>query len=411
MYIPRNLFANLQELPHQPATTPIGNQLTDGTLIDLGGVILIFQSPIQMIKIQNHSAEGMIQKLNQARPQCPVQLHDIQFSFLSAKERAKRVSEKLFEENHYYHSSANNGVQSPGTLSPQVTQGLLTDHSATASSNSAQSIDSYYYGHLFNLWNMSPTYHHPHLNLRYGPVHIPSVDYSHIPEEHRSYVFPTCGHVHAYHKSLESKPCPLCRTVGSFVPLAFAFEPAICSDIPTHVFNSCGHVASYETCAYWSSISVLYRTWPALEYGPICPFCGKELDVTKPFSKLIIQTENGTPWELAVTSNELSSNDNLDTASENASSTIANSVYDDTEAIIQAQRCLFTQQQQSQGSHLSIPLQKNISKVCLSGSISQQENHVSNHNENLNNLRNTVSIKSYQLGNRYPVYAPQLSEK
>jgi hypothetical protein len=77
-----------------------------------------------------------------------------------------------------------------------------------------------------------------------GPFHIPTTDYSNIAEGLRSYVFPACGHVHGYHKSLEGRPCPLCRTRGPFVPIAFAFEPAICYRRPTHVFNPCGHAAS-----------------------------------------------------------------------------------------------------------------------------------------------------------------------
>ena len=55
-----------------------------------------------------------------------------------------------------------------------------------------------------------------------------------------------CGHVHGYHKSLEGKSCPLCRKSGPYVPIAFAFEPSICSRKPTHVFNPCGHVASKQ---------------------------------------------------------------------------------------------------------------------------------------------------------------------
>jgi hypothetical protein len=36
------------------------------------------------------------------------------------------------------------------------------------------------------------------------------------------------------------------------VPIAFAFEPAICGKKPTHVFNPCGHAASEEVHRYLS---------------------------------------------------------------------------------------------------------------------------------------------------------------
>ena len=52
-------------------------------------------------------------------------------------------------------------------------------------------------------------------------------------------VFTACGHVHGYHKSLEGRPCPLCRKHGAFVPIAFEFEAAISDCKPTHVFNPC----------------------------------------------------------------------------------------------------------------------------------------------------------------------------
>lgn len=42
------------------------------------------------------------------------------------------------------------------------------------------------------------------------------------------------------------RPCPLCRSKGPFVPIAFSFESSICSGKPTHVFNPCGHVASKQ---------------------------------------------------------------------------------------------------------------------------------------------------------------------
>jgi hypothetical protein len=107
-----------------------------------------------------------------------------------------------------------------------------------------------------------------------GPLHIPTVDYQHIEEEKRSYVFPACGHVHGYHKSLEGRPCPLCRRAGVFVPIAFAFQPAICaSPKPTCVFNPCGHVASRRVCEQWASRPLFGPSGNPARLRPHCPFC------------------------------------------------------------------------------------------------------------------------------------------
>lgn len=151
--------------------------------------------------------------------------------------------------------------------------------------------------------------------LRCGPIHVPLVDYgSNIEEEQRSYVFPACGHVHGYHKSLDGRSCPLCRKHGPFVPIAFAFEASICDQRPTHVFNPCGHVASHRTCRYWSNLKLVSKSHhpqynspsgpPARPFSPdcrgliaICPFCATHLDSTVPYSKLILQYENGVSWE------------------------------------------------------------------------------------------------------------------
>lgn len=38
------------DMPTTPAYADLGNQLVDGTLIDVGGIILIFQDPITLVK-------------------------------------------------------------------------------------------------------------------------------------------------------------------------------------------------------------------------------------------------------------------------------------------------------------------------------------------------------------------------
>ncbi len=131
-------------------------------------------------------------------------------------------------------------------------------------------------------------------------IRVPTTDYSDIEENHRSYVYPACGHTYSYHKSLEGKSCPLCRTYGPYVPIAFEFEPAICTKKPTHVFNPCGHVASLEACKYWSELKVYTHDLNEIRAKHLCsqcPYCGTRLTDEKPFSRLILQTESGESWE------------------------------------------------------------------------------------------------------------------
>ncbi len=135
-------------------------------------------------------------------------------------------------------------------------------------------------------------------------VHVPVADYSELKEENRPYVYPACGHIFAYHKSIQSRPCPLCRKEGPFVPLAFNFEPAICGDLPTHVFNPCGHISSLKTCKYWSERLFYSKDISnANKLVHACPYCASELagDVSRgtsgeSFHKLGLHTETGEMW-------------------------------------------------------------------------------------------------------------------
>ncbi len=184
------------------------------------------------------------------KPQCPVLFNEIKFSYLNNKQRAVKAIRKATDDN---------------------------------------------------IPVMMP----------FGSVHIPSSDYSDTNEENRSYVFPACGHVHGYHPSMLNKPCPLCRKMGPFVPIAFTFEPAVCDKKPTHVFNPCGHIASLQTCRYWSEIPMFSRNLPSFDMNPICPFCATELvcnesnNITDDnatalsgmcYNRLILQTESGETW-------------------------------------------------------------------------------------------------------------------
>ena len=85
----------------------------------------------------------VIFSLNALRPQCPVLFNSITFSYINSEERVRRA----------YHRLETSG-------------------------------ESYSF---------------------VGPMHIPTTNYDHVEEEQRSYVFPSCGHVHGFHKSLQDR--------------------------------------------------------------------------------------------------------------------------------------------------------------------------------------------------------------
>lgn len=180
----------------------------------------------------------VIERLNTLKPHCPVLFNDITFTYQDAQERMLQARTRAYEA---------------GAFSACV-----------------------------------------------GGIHVPVADYSALNEENRPYVFPACGHIFAYHKSIEGRPCPLCRQEGAFVPIAFTFEPSICNAIPTHVFNPCGHVASQEVCEKWASSTWVYcRDMGRQELVHMCPFCATELvepSESNPYSRLCLQTESGQMW-------------------------------------------------------------------------------------------------------------------
>ncbi|MGH0173516.1 UNVERIFIED_CONTAM: hypothetical protein FKN15_010416 [Acipenser sinensis] len=99
-------------------------------------------------------------------------------------------------------------------------------------------------------------------------------------EDKQPWVYLSCGHVHGYHNwghRSEREPnalreCPMCRTVGPYVPLWLGSEPAfyVDSGAPTHVFVPCGHVCSEKSAKYWSEIPLPHGTHA---FHAACPFC------------------------------------------------------------------------------------------------------------------------------------------
>ena len=115
-------------------------------------------------------------------------------------------------------------------------------------------------------------------------------------EDKQPWVYLACGHVHGYHNwghRSEQEPnaqreCPMCRTVGPYVPLWLGCEPAFYVDVgaPTHAFVPCGHVCSEKSAKYWAEIPLPHGTHA---FHAACPFCATQLSLTQGYAKLIFQ--------------------------------------------------------------------------------------------------------------------------
>jgi len=125
---------------------------------------------------------------------------------------------------------------------------------------------------------------------------FPSRDRAMQVTDKQPWVYLECGHVHGHiewgkHHDGEQHMCPLCRSVGKYVPLWMGNEPAFYIDCapPSHCFKPCGHVCSQETVSYWSRTFLPHGTQA---YNSICPFCATPLDPQEngsSFVKLIWQ--------------------------------------------------------------------------------------------------------------------------
>ncbi|XP_041721970.1 E3 ubiquitin-protein ligase pellino homolog 2-like isoform X1 [Coregonus clupeaformis] len=131
-------------------------------------------------------------------------------------------------------------------------------------------------------------------------------------EERQPWVYLTCGHVHGRHDwgqrperqearggggegegegriSTVRRECPLCRSVGPYVPLWLGCEPAVYVDAgaPTYAFVPCGHVCSERTAKYWADTPLPHGTHA---FRPTCPFCSAPLSSTpQGWTRLIFQ--------------------------------------------------------------------------------------------------------------------------
>ena len=117
----------------------ITNELVDGSLLDVGGAIMMFQSPRSLRAVSaTMDPRQIIDEYNSMNPQCPVFMHTLQFQFISQSERVLRTEKRL-------------------RMCSQSSSDMF---------------------------------------------HVPYSDYSDVAEDRRPHVFPACGHVHGYSKSL-----------------------------------------------------------------------------------------------------------------------------------------------------------------------------------------------------------------
>jgi len=232
------------------------NELVDNTIIDLSGALLLFRKS-NYLTHSKYTPDAIISQLNYSKPQCPVLLHDLYFVYTSSRERQFRALKRLEESD----------------------QGFIP----------------------------------------YGDIVIPMSDHYDIEDDRKPYIFPNCGHVQGFHRSMVGSKCPICRAEGPFVPLNIPCEFSICADIPTHVFNPCGCAGAKSTCEKWSKLklpvpySIQYDEKSHsvhTDYRGICPFCCCELDNNKPFTRIILNTDkNGfEPVEPAPNNLEINSN-------------------------------------------------------------------------------------------------------
>ena len=140
-----------------------------------------------------------------------------------------------------------------------------------------------------------------------------------LADDRRPYIFPACGHVHAFAPELQRVPCPLCRTRGPFVELKLEWEPAICDDEPEVAFNPCGHIVSERVARKWSQLALPDNAPPNARYRPICPYCAKPLKTdTKagehPFTRIIFQSDGGDDDDDGTTTGASVGDDSSDAA-------------------------------------------------------------------------------------------------
>ncbi len=171
------------------------NTLCDGCVLDVGGVYVMYQSPLSMATRVASPPNVILSELNSMEATCPVLFQRINFSYANQVQHIESAHRTAMEHSERSYIS-NRGAVSHSYDS------ALSDNTEDAC---------------------------------------------------RPMVFPNCGHVHGYCSRLaDSRSCPLCRTPGRLTALIIPFQPALDTGRPTHCFSPCGHTASLAVCKYWS---------------------------------------------------------------------------------------------------------------------------------------------------------------
>ncbi|KAG8124460.1 hypothetical protein E2320_019781 [Naja naja] len=135
----------------------------------------------------------------------------------------------------------------------------------------------------------------PQCPVGFNTLAFPSMKRKDVVDEKQPWVYLNCGHVHGYHnwgnkeeRDGKDRECPMCRSVGPYVPLWLGCEAGFYVDAgpPTHAFSPCGHVCSEKTTAYWSQIPLPHGTHT---FHAACPFCAHQLSGEQGYIRLIFQ--------------------------------------------------------------------------------------------------------------------------
>ncbi|XP_055233990.1 E3 ubiquitin-protein ligase pellino homolog 1 isoform X1 [Gorilla gorilla gorilla] len=135
----------------------------------------------------------------------------------------------------------------------------------------------------------------PQCPVGFNTLAFPSMKRKDVVDEKQPWVYLNCGHVHGYHnwgnkeeRDGKDRECPMCRSVGPYVPLWLGCEAGFYVDAgpPTHAFSPCGHVCSEKTTAYWSQIPLPHGTHT---FHAACPFCAHQLAGEQGYIRLIFQ--------------------------------------------------------------------------------------------------------------------------
>ncbi|CAM9435056.1 unnamed protein product [Ectocarpus sp. 4 AP-2014] len=221
------------------------NELSSGTIIDIGGVQMLYESAEQMARLGGVQPSQVIELLNDRQPQCPVQLQTLQFKPWKPPPTS-------------WTSSETGGASGDAAVAMAAT--TTAADGAVGAEDVGERNDA-----LGDDGDTEEKTLVPH-------------------------IFPACGHVQGYAKQLAWGPCPMCRTPGPLVEIKFGWCPAIDREVPTVVFNPCGHAASLEVAERWSRLAMPNNAPPDAVYRPICPYCAKPLqckDGERPYSKMI----------------------------------------------------------------------------------------------------------------------------